>query len=318
MGLTMVLRVTAPQHRCCTSGISSGSEQHLWSSRCRPGTSRAPHSGPQTAALPFGASPTCSGAVGTQRQPARSAVCSSTPQHRLCSSRSGPRQSCRRAVMAAAAAQTGSNGGSAAAGASGQDLLVVGPGVLGSYVGRLWLEAFPDSTVVGQTNTTSSHDRCLHEATRYCAAPRPCAELFIGIMRCRVSCCQDVLTARRLRSLVSAIWHKLLVSCGFSALRAGCGSWACSRAPKRRRTGGSSRSCCSRRHPPAARTTPRRCRTPPLLLSILGLAAQRQPACGISNGSHVSMRFHLLQAPERHQPAAMSQTVLRSGRCSGT
>ena len=61
--------------------------------------------------------------------------------------------------MSAVATQAGANGGSAAGGASGQDLLVVGPGVLGSYVGRLWLEAFPGSTVVGQTNTASSHER---------------------------------------------------------------------------------------------------------------------------------------------------------------
>ena len=54
-----------------------------------------------------------------------------------------------------------SNGGPAAAAEpSGRDLLVVGPGVLGSLVGKLWLEAFPDSTVVGQTNSTTSHDRC--------------------------------------------------------------------------------------------------------------------------------------------------------------
>lgn len=46
------------------------------------------------------------------------------------------------------------------------DLLVVGPGVLGSLAGKLWLESFPDATVVGQTNTTASHDRC---ALRACA-----------------------------------------------------------------------------------------------------------------------------------------------------
>jgi hypothetical protein len=36
----------------------------------------------------------------------------------------------------------------------------VGPGVLGSYLGVLWKEAFPGSTVTAQTNTTNSHDRC--------------------------------------------------------------------------------------------------------------------------------------------------------------
>jgi hypothetical protein len=43
---------------------------------------------------------------------------------------------------------------------SSYDLLIVGPGVLGSYVGKLWLDDHPDVTVVGQTNTTSNHDRC--------------------------------------------------------------------------------------------------------------------------------------------------------------
>lgn len=49
----------------------------------------------------------------------------------------------------------------AAAGASSHDLLIVGPGVLGSYAGKLWKESFPDATVVAQTNTTGSHDRCV-------------------------------------------------------------------------------------------------------------------------------------------------------------
>lgn len=42
---------------------------------------------------------------------------------------------------------------------SGQDLLVVGPGVLGSYVGILWQQQHPSATVVGQTNSTANHDR---------------------------------------------------------------------------------------------------------------------------------------------------------------
>lgn len=46
-----------------------------------------------------------------------------------------------------------------AAAASSQDLLIVGPGVLGSYLGVLWKEAFPGATVTAQTNTTNSHDR---------------------------------------------------------------------------------------------------------------------------------------------------------------
>ena len=47
----------------------------------------------------------------------------------------------------------------AAAGASSHDLLIVGPGVLGSYAGKLWRESFPDATVVAQTNSDASHDR---------------------------------------------------------------------------------------------------------------------------------------------------------------
>eukprot|EP00244_Chara_vulgaris_P001755 TRINITY_DN1286_c0_g1_i3.p1 TRINITY_DN1286_c0_g1~~TRINITY_DN1286_c0_g1_i3.p1 ORF type:complete len:415 (+),score=67.58 TRINITY_DN1286_c0_g1_i3:209-1453(+) len=39
------------------------------------------------------------------------------------------------------------------------DLLIVGAGTLGSLVGQLWQKSFPDSRVVGQTNTTNSHDR---------------------------------------------------------------------------------------------------------------------------------------------------------------
>ena len=42
---------------------------------------------------------------------------------------------------------------------SGHDLLVVGPGVLGSYVGILWQQQHPSATVVGQTNSTANHDR---------------------------------------------------------------------------------------------------------------------------------------------------------------
>jgi len=37
------------------------------------------------------------------------------------------------------------------------NLLVVGPGVLGSLVGSKWLQKFPSARVVGQTNTDSKH-----------------------------------------------------------------------------------------------------------------------------------------------------------------
>lgn len=39
------------------------------------------------------------------------------------------------------------------------DLLVVGPGVLGSMVAESWLARFPQARVVGQTNTEQSHER---------------------------------------------------------------------------------------------------------------------------------------------------------------
>ncbi|KAK9902760.1 hypothetical protein WJX75_005123 [Coccomyxa subellipsoidea] len=40
-----------------------------------------------------------------------------------------------------------------------KNLLIVGPGVLGSYLGKLWLERYPAARVVGQTNSDASHDR---------------------------------------------------------------------------------------------------------------------------------------------------------------
>jgi len=52
---------------------------------------------------------------------------------------------------------------SAAAGAgatsapSPDDLLIVGPGVLGAYLGLLWKQAHPGATVVAQTNTPTRH-----------------------------------------------------------------------------------------------------------------------------------------------------------------
>lgn len=48
----------------------------------------------------------------------------------------------------------------AASTANPSDLLVVGPGVLGGYAGKLWKESHPECVVVGQTNSTSNHDRC--------------------------------------------------------------------------------------------------------------------------------------------------------------
>lgn len=48
---------------------------------------------------------------------------------------------------------------------SDKDLLVVGPGVLGSYVGILWQQQHPSATVVGQTNSTANHARYCRAAT---------------------------------------------------------------------------------------------------------------------------------------------------------
>lgn len=39
------------------------------------------------------------------------------------------------------------------------DLLIVGPGVLGSYLGAQWKGAHAGATVVAQTNTTNNHPR---------------------------------------------------------------------------------------------------------------------------------------------------------------
>ncbi|EIE19832.1 hypothetical protein COCSUDRAFT_19021 [Coccomyxa subellipsoidea C-169] len=37
--------------------------------------------------------------------------------------------------------------------------MLAGPGVLGSYLGKVWMERFPSAKVVGQTNSDTSHDR---------------------------------------------------------------------------------------------------------------------------------------------------------------
>lgn len=43
--------------------------------------------------------------------------------------------------------------------ATNDNLLIVGPGVLGSCLGKLWKDKIPDSRVVGQTLSTTSHER---------------------------------------------------------------------------------------------------------------------------------------------------------------
>ena len=52
-------------------------------------------------------------------------------------------------VAAAEAAATGRP--------SSNRLLIVGPGVLGSYAGKLWLDVHGEGSVVGQTNSTNNH-----------------------------------------------------------------------------------------------------------------------------------------------------------------
>jgi len=39
-----------------------------------------------------------------------------------------------------------------------RDVLIVGPGVLGSRIARQWLERYPSAVVVGQTNTDNAHE----------------------------------------------------------------------------------------------------------------------------------------------------------------
>ena len=63
-----------------------------------------------------------------------------------------------RASIAASASATESSS-TIPANPSGDDLLIVGPGVLGSYLGLLWKRKHPEANVVGQTNTEASHDK---------------------------------------------------------------------------------------------------------------------------------------------------------------
>ncbi len=39
-----------------------------------------------------------------------------------------------------------------------RDVLIVGPGVLGSRIASEWLERYPSAVVVGQTNTERAHE----------------------------------------------------------------------------------------------------------------------------------------------------------------
>lgn len=42
---------------------------------------------------------------------------------------------------------------------SSHQLLIVGPGVLGSYLGKLWLDKYGPGTVTGETNTPNNHEK---------------------------------------------------------------------------------------------------------------------------------------------------------------
>lgn len=62
----------------------------------------------------------------------------------------------------------------AQASASPSNLLIVGPGVLGSYAGKLWIDDEGPGSVVGQTNTTTNHPRLtalgIHPRTKQSAS----------------------------------------------------------------------------------------------------------------------------------------------------
>eukprot|EP00891_Asterochloris_glomerata_P002053 jgi/Astpho2/2053/Aster-00549 len=56
--------------------------------------------------------------------------------------------------------------------AQDSSLLVVGPGVLGSYAGILWQQQHPGARVIGQTNSQSNHDRQAEQLLRMGIQPR--------------------------------------------------------------------------------------------------------------------------------------------------
>ena len=60
-----------------------------------------------------------------------------------------------------------------AAAMGSHDLLIVGPGVLGSFAGKLWKEAHPQAQVVAQTNTASNHERWARGQSRRAAPQSP-------------------------------------------------------------------------------------------------------------------------------------------------
>ena len=55
--------------------------------------------------------------------------------------------------------EASSNEGPSTSGRGEHDLLIAGPGVLGSLLGKLWKDAHPMAEVVGQTNSDTNHQR---------------------------------------------------------------------------------------------------------------------------------------------------------------
>ncbi|PRW58245.1 NAD(P)-binding domain [Chlorella sorokiniana] len=95
---------------------------------------------------------------------ARPAFCrasrTAAPQQAATRSRSSAAGATRRLVISALVGGSAMPVVAAAAapgGASSNRLLIVGPGVLGSYLGKLWADENGAGSVVGQTNSTTNH-----------------------------------------------------------------------------------------------------------------------------------------------------------------
>lgn len=72
-----------------------------------------------------------------------------------------PRSATRRDLLLATAAMSTMQPTTTTSGKlDTHDLLVVGPGVLGSYLASQWLNQHPGASAVAQTNTTNNHARC--------------------------------------------------------------------------------------------------------------------------------------------------------------
>ena len=66
---------------------------------------------------------------------------------------------CCRKQLHAIESHASSGEGPSSSGRNESDLLIVGPGVLGSLIGKLWSERHAEAAVVGQTNTETNHER---------------------------------------------------------------------------------------------------------------------------------------------------------------